>query len=473
MPPSPEVNTAAALLAFRSSGAPATRPSNADKRQVHIENDNKDLGVDTSKPKETHPGNPESAGNNATPSVPPAAQNVSVASQLLAQAAARAQQQQQSLNLGMLVGESGGAQLAPTTMNFLATSNLGLNPTAPQPPHSLPRSLSMSNILSPLLLTQAALSATAPSAPAAATPTPSTGETQPPIKDSVQDSIRPEEVEKALRSKPQRGRKRNNLNSDERQELARTRNREHAKSTRLRKKQRLEELMEVERRYLLVLQRHRLESARANAVRRFFQERQARHLASSLSAKGGRQSARDDDDDDDDKESHSSSAIIDSLMTYSCIVNASTCLEGDSELMKELDEQLVGQVTQLLGLDTTTTASALEIRLTDLALCTDSDSATVQVGFRVQETHLLVKLMLAKLTFARESDEILSLQETKLEHVVVSSSDLKLQSQLSQHPSVVSLEEKTRQYQNNKIIKRSDPSDEPNHDGLFIDAEGP
>ena len=44
--------------------------------------------------------------------------------------------------------------------------------------------------------------------------------------------IRQGEVEAALRSKPQRGRKRENLNAEERLELTRTRNREHAKSTR-------------------------------------------------------------------------------------------------------------------------------------------------------------------------------------------------------------------------------------------------
>lgn len=45
-------------------------------------------------------------------------------------------------------------------------------------------------------------------------------------------SIRQEKVAEALRSKPQRGRKRDDLNETERLELTRTRNREHAKSTR-------------------------------------------------------------------------------------------------------------------------------------------------------------------------------------------------------------------------------------------------
>jgi hypothetical protein len=47
-----------------------------------------------------------------------------------------------------------------------------------------------------------------------------------------QKEVRTDEVEKALMSKPQRGKKRNNLNNDERKELTRSRNRLHAKTTR-------------------------------------------------------------------------------------------------------------------------------------------------------------------------------------------------------------------------------------------------
>ena len=49
------------------------------------------------------------------------------------------------------------------------------------------------------------------------------------ITDAV---IRQEQIDAALRSKPQRGKKRDNLSVHERLELTRTRNREHAKSTR-------------------------------------------------------------------------------------------------------------------------------------------------------------------------------------------------------------------------------------------------
>ena len=46
------------------------------------------------------------------------------------------------------------------------------------------------------------------------------------------DDVRRNKIENALRSKPQRGRKRDDLSVEERMELTRTRNREHAKSTR-------------------------------------------------------------------------------------------------------------------------------------------------------------------------------------------------------------------------------------------------
>ena len=49
---------------------------------------------------------------------------------------------------------------------------------------------------------------------------------------SGEDLIRKDKVEEALHSKPQRGKKRRDLSASERQELTRTRNREHAKSTR-------------------------------------------------------------------------------------------------------------------------------------------------------------------------------------------------------------------------------------------------
>ena len=60
-----------------------------------------------------------------------------------------------------------------------------------------------------------------------------TGPLRPVASDSAFDvDVRTEKIRDALNSKPQRGKKRQDLNQLERQVLTRTRNREHAKSTR-------------------------------------------------------------------------------------------------------------------------------------------------------------------------------------------------------------------------------------------------
>jgi len=79
--------------------------------------------------------------------------------------------------------------------------------------------------------------------------------------------IRKDKVEAALKSKPQRGRKRDNLSELERLELTRTRNREHAKSTRQRKKQRNQELLEYEKE---LKEMKKSNAARRSAVLDFF-----------------------------------------------------------------------------------------------------------------------------------------------------------------------------------------------------------
>ena len=87
--------------------------------------------------------------------------------------------------------------------------------------------------------------------------------------------VRPEQIEAALRSKPQRGRRRDELNELERRELNRTRNREHAKTTRIRKKARYEELVEQERQLHALERRQTLQTQRRQAVLQYLQVREA------------------------------------------------------------------------------------------------------------------------------------------------------------------------------------------------------
>lgn len=87
------------------------------------------------------------------------------------------------------------------------------------------------------------------------------------------DNIRQDEIVAALQSQPQRGRKRCNLSEAERVALTRTRNREHAKSTRNRKKARYQELEDKEATLHRLQQDRELEAQRRQAARDFLRVR--------------------------------------------------------------------------------------------------------------------------------------------------------------------------------------------------------
>lgn len=81
--------------------------------------------------------------------------------------------------------------------------------------------------------------------------------------------VRSDKIRDALNSKPQRGKKRQNLNKSERLELTRTRNREHAKSTRMKQRARLEELIETEKKYLALKEKEKLFNTREELLVQF------------------------------------------------------------------------------------------------------------------------------------------------------------------------------------------------------------
>ena len=83
-------------------------------------------------------------------------------------------------------------------------------------------------------------------------------------------------IESALKSTPQRGRKRDELNDEERHELTRTRNREHARATRIRKKRKYDELVEKETQLEQLLQQQELERKRREAIVDLFRTRESR-----------------------------------------------------------------------------------------------------------------------------------------------------------------------------------------------------
>jgi len=83
-----------------------------------------------------------------------------------------------------------------------------------------------------------------------------------------------EKVKAALRSQPQRGRKRLNLSTEERVELTKTRNREHARNTRMRKKARYTDLLKCERQLESFVRAHELESDRLQCLKHFISARE-------------------------------------------------------------------------------------------------------------------------------------------------------------------------------------------------------
>jgi len=85
--------------------------------------------------------------------------------------------------------------------------------------------------------------------------------------------VRADEVEKALHSKPQRGKKRENLTSSEKKELTKTRNRMHATKTRIRKKARHDELVECEEQYHKMSKEREVHDGRRKSVARFMKFR--------------------------------------------------------------------------------------------------------------------------------------------------------------------------------------------------------
>jgi hypothetical protein len=96
------------------------------------------------------------------------------------------------------------------------------------------------------------------------------------IDDDFEDyNVRRDIIEAALLSQPQRGRKRDNLSLVERLELTRTRNREHAKSTRIRKKLRHQELIDKESQLRSILKKEEMNKRQCQRVLEYINLRQS------------------------------------------------------------------------------------------------------------------------------------------------------------------------------------------------------
>lgn len=249
-----------------------------------------------------------------------------------------------------------------------------------------------------------------------------------------QTSIRQKEIEKALRSKPQRGRKRANLNEIERLELTRTRNREHAKSTRIRKKMRYEELLDCETRIKVIEERQDLEHRRRLCVVKYlsFRETMIRELTLTKS--------------------------VDSDLPLKIMrlfqENANTLYDDGSadnknfttlECMQKFDRSL------LSGINIAANKSVISYKMKDPSGLHDialSQNGTAIVEADLVSDNIILQSHVLKITFARECDQIRSVVILPLacSHTthfdspsVVNERHQNLEEQIS-YPSVVSFD---------------------------------
>lgn len=164
-------------------------------------------------------------------------------------------------------------------------------------------------------------------------------------------AVRKEKIIEALKSENQRGKKRQDLNDMERLELTRTRNREHAKSTRLRKKARYDELLKFEEHMQSILKTNDLREERENCVQNFLSVRQ-----DMLNKKLSRAPVKDDDaslKDGDDLIRSLEEVIINPIENFRFRVEGPTsfdCGDGHSNsslsCMEKWDRELRFEVEQ-------------------------------------------------------------------------------------------------------------------------------
>ena len=252
--------------------------------------------------------------------------------------------------------------------------------------------------------------------------------------DSI-ESVRREQVEAALRSKPQRGRKRNDLTDVERLELTRTRNREHAKSTRIRKKARYQELEGKEMQLEQLQAKQLLESERRQSIMDFFVVR------------GQQISGEHHVTEEGDSELMQQDTVIklrglvDDPAAFQFEDDLSSGTDTGFEGLARFDETLTRRVLDRFGRDTLRLLSYSASE--DKIAISQSDSAFADVDLQLsgQQT---VKLLsaIAKVRFASRTNKIVSVQWHTTQDDIDEVSLEPIGSQIS-YPSVVSFDPTT------------------------------
>jgi hypothetical protein len=211
--------------------------------------------------------------------------------------------------------------------------------------------------------------------------------------------VRSEQVEKALRSKPQRGRKRDCLVGAERLERTRNRNREHACNTRLRKKARFQELEEKEKKLQVIEEERHLDSQRRQSLVDFFamRERMAHKLAHSGSK----------DDDVDIFDVSDFIEDVDDFKFDECDETSESAAGFDA--MKQFDAAIFRRTSHRFGTEAvhlltySVSAHDIALNLVDGALLEVDLLLRGEPSLKLLSAHLVVK-------FAPRSKKILSVK---------------------------------------------------------------
>lgn len=282
-----------------------------------------------------------------------------------------------------------------------------------------------------------------------------------------EEQIRKEEVEKALLSKPQRGRRRDNLSNSERLELARTRNREHAKSTRIRKKARVQELEEMEKQYKLLVAKEDINQKRIGIVLDFlkFRERMIRNL---LFFNACVENLEEDQVVHEEREKLQD--LVEDISTF-LFRDGTTQDEQTDALtrMRNVDQRIVSLVRNKFGQQPSHPISyVLKDSMQDIAL-TLHDVAMMEVQL-VLNGPLEITLLSAfvRLQFAPESVKIRSVVFSVVNNLLQDGDFDNLNGQVS-HPSVVSLDaDRERVRDHHLLAGGTDDMDETAGPGMNI-----
>jgi hypothetical protein len=231
------------------------------------------------------------------------------------------------------------------------------------------------------------------------------------VPSSHDNLVRRQEIEAALRSKPQRGRKRDNLSEVERLELTRTRNREHAKSTRNRKKARYQELLDNEQKLDEYLKLKNLNDKRRSCVLDFLSIREGmlhsiRRSDRSICS-GGSDGTRQVPNNG--AESKTLQDVVEDIATFTCCSQTETSdATTTMARMQQFDRQLIAHLS--IPENENILASPLSYELKGLAngiALTSGDTGFAEVGlFSSLDTSQPLLAGVLHFEFAPHSDKL-------------------------------------------------------------------